>query len=346
MANLLERIITNRKSEELARLDAIKIVDSLFSELLDREKDILYRRFGLAGDKGETLEKIGSMHKLTRERVRQIEAASIKKIKRLNNLQDYIQVLEEIVKELINGHGGLISRDFLLDILVVLALEFNKNDNISEADYEKKKIAYRNHFSFLISRLMGDKLEVVGGNNQFNLSVKLKDGEVSYLKELAEDLLKNVESLKKTYTTEELIGLLKQLDVYNKYQERLDSTKQIDIYPIFKSKTFPDKAETINSNKVLYSLIQVVKSLGQNKYGEWGKANSQEIKPKTVNDKIYLVLKHETKPLHFKEIASKINEMKFDKKKANPATVHNELILDDRYVLVSRGTYGLKEWEK
>lgn len=78
MANLLERIITNRKSEELARLDAIKIVDSLFSELLDREKDILYRRFGLAGDKGETLEKIGSMHKLTRERVRQIEAASIK----------------------------------------------------------------------------------------------------------------------------------------------------------------------------------------------------------------------------------------------------------------------------
>ena len=63
MANLLERIITNRKSEELARLDAIKIVDSLFSELLDLEKDILYRRLGLAGDKGETIEKIGSMQK-------------------------------------------------------------------------------------------------------------------------------------------------------------------------------------------------------------------------------------------------------------------------------------------
>ena len=39
-----------------------------------------------------------------------------------------------------------------------------------------------------------------------------------------------------------------------------------------------------------------------------------------------------------------INEVKFDKKIANPATVHNELILDNRYVLVNRGTYGLKEW--
>ena len=49
--------------------------------------------------------------------------------------------------------------------------------------------------------------------------------------------------------------------------------------------------------------------------------------------------------MHFTSIADKINEMKFDKKKANAATVHNELILDERYILISRGTYGLKEWK-
>jgi len=92
--------------------------------------------------------------------------------------------------------------------------------------------------------------------------------------------------------------------------------------------------------------MQAVKNLEQNKYGDWGIADWQEIKPKTVNDKIYLILKHEGKPLHFTEIANKINEIKFDKKKANAATVHNELILDGRYVLISRGTYGLKEWQK
>jgi DNA-directed RNA polymerase delta subunit len=92
--------------------------------------------------------------------------------------------------------------------------------------------------------------------------------------------------------------------------------------------------------------MQALKNLEQNKYGEWGIADWGEVKPKTVNDKIYLVLKHAGKPSHFTEIAKKINEMNFDKKIANAATVHNELILDDRYVLVDRGTYGLKEWQK
>ena len=73
MENVLERMIKEEKSEELIRLDAINIVNSLFSELMDRERDILSRRFGLKGEKGETLEKIGGLHKLTRERVRQIE---------------------------------------------------------------------------------------------------------------------------------------------------------------------------------------------------------------------------------------------------------------------------------
>lgn len=345
MENILEKIIKEKKSEELARLDAIKIVNSLFSELLEREKDILSRRFGLKGDKGETLEKIGSLHKLTRERVRQIEAASVKKIKKLDNLSESVGDLKKTVSGLIAEHGGLIRRDYLLDILTVVTMELDDNNGISEAEYEQNRASYRNHFNFLISKLMSDELELVGEDDSFNASLKLKDEDTSYFRELAEDLLKNVENLKKTYSTEELIELLKQLDSYNKYQEKLKASKA-DLYPVFKSQVFPDKAEIINSNKVLYSLMQAVKNLEQNKYGEWGIADWQEIKPKTVNDKIYLILKHEAKPLHFTEIAKKINDMKFDRKIANAATVHNELILDSRYVLVGRGTYGLKEWSE
>jgi len=140
--------------------------------------------------------------------------------------------------------------------------------------------------------------------------------------------------------------LLKKLDSYVKHQDRFVGASQSNIEKVFKSQIFPDKGELINSNKILYSLMQALKNLEQNKYGEWGMAGSEEIKPKTVNDKIYLILKHEGKPLHFTEIAKKINEIKFDKKTANAATVHNELILDNRYVLVNRGTYGLKDWQK
>ncbi|MEK7098117.1 MAG: hypothetical protein AAB906_04690, partial [Patescibacteria group bacterium] len=61
-------------------------------------------------------------------------------------------------------------------------------------------------------------------------------------------------------------------------------------------------------------------------------------------DKIYLVLKNNGKPMHFVGITEKINEISFDAKKANAATVHNELILDNKYILVGRGLYSLKEW--
>lgn len=343
MANILETIVKEQKTEEMSRLDAIKISNDLFSELMDREKDILVRRFGLKGGKGETLEKIGSLHKLTRERVRQIEAASIRKIKKLETLEQYISGLKGTVYNLLEEHGGLIRRDYLLDILTVICLELNA-ENSGKIEDEALRSSYRNHFNFLISKLMGEELELVNSHDKFSPSFKLKSSEISHLEELADNLLEKVDGLKKTMKTEELIELLKQLEAYNKHQEKMQANG-LDIETVFKSQTFPDKAATINSNKILYSLMQAVKNLEQNKYGEWGIANWQEIKPKTVNDKIYLVLKHEGKPMHFTSIADKINEMKFDKKKANAATVHNELILDERYVLISRGTYGLKDWQ-
>ena len=48
--------------------------------------------------------------------------------------------------------------------------------------------------------------------------------------------------------------------------------------------------------------------------------------------------------MYYGDIAKKIAEMGFDAKDVNVATTHNELILDDKYVLVGRGLYGLKEW--
>lgn len=344
MDNLLEKIIKEKNGEESGNLDATKIVNSLFSELLDREKDILSRRFGLTGDKSETLEKIGGLHQLTRERVRQIESASIKKIKKLDNLEVSIEYLKTAVNDLLEEHGGLIRRDYLLDILTVICLELN-NDSATSPDYEKNRRIYRNHFNFIISKLMGDNFEIVENHENFNSSFKAKDQDISSLEELAKDLLSKVDTLKKTLKTEELLDLLKDLDSYNKNKEVLNH-QGADITKIFKSQVFPDKGELINNNKILYSLMQAVKNLEQNKYGEWGISDWEEIKPKTVNDKIYLILKHSGKPLHFTEIAKKINEIKFDHKTANAATVHNELILDNRYVLVGRGTYGLKEWAK
>lgn len=345
MENLLDSIVREKRSEELAKLNAIHIVNGLFSDLMERERDILTRRFGLNGDKNETLEKIGQLHKLTRERVRQIENASIKKIKRLDNLGEYLATLKGVVGDLLKEHGGLLRRDFLLDILTVMSLEMSNELDINSAEYEKNSQVYKNRFDFLLSKLLGDDFDILPDSAKFNAAIKLKDESLDHFETLSQDMMAKIESLNKTLDTDELLTMLKQLDTYQAFQDRLAKNDSTDITSVFKSKVFPDKAELINGNKTLYSFLQAVKDLEQNKFGNWGKADWQEIKPKTINDKIYLVLKNSGQPLHFTEIAAKINEVKFDHKNANPATVHNELILDERYVLTGRGMYGLREWQ-
>jgi DNA-directed RNA polymerase delta subunit len=63
-----------------------------------------------------------------------------------------------------------------------------------------------------------------------------------------------------------------------------------------------------------------------------------------MKDKAFLVLKKTNKPLHFTQVAKEIEKSGLAKKSAHPQTVHNELIKDNRFVLVGRGTYALTDW--
>ncbi|HXV27010.1 MAG TPA: sigma factor-like helix-turn-helix DNA-binding protein [Candidatus Paceibacterota bacterium] len=94
----------------------------------------------------------------------------------------------------------------------------------------------------------------------------------------------------------------------------------------------------------LQTVLAVCKDVGTNIYGQVGLSAWAEIRPKGVRDKAYLVMKKAAKPQHFTNIAKLINAAKFDAKKVNVQTVHNELIKDKRFVLVGRGLYALAEW--
>ena len=69
-----------------------------------------------------------------------------------------------------------------------------------------------------------------------------------------------------------------------------------------------------------------------------------EINPKGTRERIYLVMKEHKKPLHFTKIAKVIDDLGISKRKSHPQTVHNELIKDERFVLIGRGIYALREW--
>ncbi len=58
------------------------VVEGIIQEKLsEREGDVLRKRFGLGGERFHTLEEIGEKYKVTRERVRQIEAIALRKLK-------------------------------------------------------------------------------------------------------------------------------------------------------------------------------------------------------------------------------------------------------------------------
>ena len=71
-------------ADELARRtehsDLRRIIDALLKEIKPRESQILDLRCGLTNEKERTLEEIGEMFSLTRERIRQIEAKGIRKL--------------------------------------------------------------------------------------------------------------------------------------------------------------------------------------------------------------------------------------------------------------------------
>jgi DNA-directed RNA polymerase delta subunit len=90
--------------------------------------------------------------------------------------------------------------------------------------------------------------------------------------------------------------------------------------------------------------LQVSVRIKKNNFGRWGSRDWMEINPKGTREKVYLVLQENKKPLHFTEIAKLIDKFQLGKRKAHPQTVHNELIKDDRFILVGRGIYALREW--
>ncbi|OGM09759.1 RNA polymerase sigma factor RpoD [Candidatus Woesebacteria bacterium RBG_16_36_11] len=68
-------------------------LDEVLKTLSDREAKVLKLRFGLEGNKQMTLEEVGKVFGVTRERIRQIEAKALRKLKhpsRRKKLQDYL----------------------------------------------------------------------------------------------------------------------------------------------------------------------------------------------------------------------------------------------------------------
>lgn len=132
----------------------------------------------------------------------------------------------------------------------------------------------------------------------------------------------------------------KALQAVHKSLNRDELISEHEIISRFRSElsTIADR----HNEDVLKRWLSMSKQIGRNPLGDWGPADSPNIRVKGIRDYAYLTVKRHGSPMHFREVADSIEQL-FGHK-AHIATTHNELIKDARFVLVGRGLYALTEW--
>jgi hypothetical protein len=102
-----------KEIKEVLTFKPQEVVKQLLSDLSTRTRDVIKRRFGLASKETMTLEAVGQIYGITRERVRQIESFTIRAIKK----SDAMNKLEPIFTELklvMDEYGGIVHEEEFL----------------------------------------------------------------------------------------------------------------------------------------------------------------------------------------------------------------------------------------
>ncbi len=107
-------------------------------------------------------------------------------------------------------------------------------------------------------------------------------------------------------------------------------------------KHLSEVSDAYKNEEIIKRWLSLSKTIAKNPLGEWGMANSHNVKARGMRDYAYLIIRKHGSPMHFTEVAKAITRV-FEKK-AHIATCHNELIKDNRFVLVGRGLYALSSW--
>lgn len=274
-----------------AKLD--NVIQSILSTIeRPREADIITRRYGLDGER-ETLEQVGETLNITRERVRQIEKATLIRIK----------------LSLDDGKNSLFN-DVEMDIVKALH-EMGRAAKVDDlaikltGDSSSKTCATLTLLAELSSKML-----LTSENDRYYAAIILTgERDDRQIRKEIDGIVKTLREHGKPVTLDELYRL-----VGGNYEH-------------------PSEVGAIASiSKQITSLRDM-----------WGLTKWPSVNPRNIRDKIYVVLKENGQPMHFSEIARQVKSQNFHRNNVTEQAIHNELIKDDRFVLIGRGIYALAE---
>jgi len=339
------------------KTDLSKAVDDVLSVIeQDREKEIITRRFGLF-ERKETLEQIGELLGITRERVRQLEKAILIRLKIAaedNKAPSSHEIERAMVRHL--SENGRIARV----------------QDLTERMVGKKHTPQdRAHVGFLAE--LSPNITVLGENDHYHHAVGIKEhGDEKKIKSSVDTIVKTIKEHGQPIETEELHGKLdyehpdhvRALASISKNLANLKDHWGLTKWPTVNPKNIRDKIYVIladNGKPMHFSEIakaikdsdfkrkdvttqaihnELIKDkrfvlIGRGIYAldSWGYSKG------TVADIITDVLKSAGEPLHRDEIVKRV----LKSRQVKETTILLNLQSKSQFKRVSKATYELVE---
>lgn len=330
-----------------------KICQDLLKDLSERTKDVIEQRFGLRTGGRKTLEAIGKIYGITRERVRQIEGDGFLKLE--PNSEKYSEVFQHFADQ-IKKFGDLKKEDILLDLL--------------------GSPEFQNHAFFLLT--LGEQFERFPENREFYSFWTIDPNSLTFAKQVIDSLYERFTKINQPLTLGKISQQINSdleksltpqilqsfLEISKKVRTGIDGQFGLKDWPeinprgvrdraflIFKKEKrplhFTEVTELINSSKFKKiaepkALVQTVHNelikdprfvlVGRGLYAleEWGYV------PGTVEDIISMILKKDKRPKSKKEIVEKVLKQRLVK-------VNTILINLNKFPKTTDGKYMLEK---
>lgn len=303
--SILDNVLEEQRVERRQQFKPRELLAVLFDTLNKQEIEILRRRYAL--------QEAEEARRQTLEEIGKTYKVTRERIRQLENRAINKLKSRETFKDIINPFETVVL-GMLEEAGGIIEEEFLVSQLLEESSGEQVVEPDKKATIFIIAKLLDENLEKVGPDEYFMLGWKLRFADVDFLKKIVEELNAYIETLGKPVAASPLV------------------------------QGFKAQHPTQVSDQLVLSALELSSKTRKNPFGDWGLVSWRSIVPKRMTDKVYLILEKRGQPMHFREIAEAINKQGFDQKRANPATVHNELIMGERYILVGRGTYALKDW--
>ncbi|OGY78665.1 MAG: hypothetical protein A3B74_04810 [Candidatus Kerfeldbacteria bacterium RIFCSPHIGHO2_02_FULL_42_14] len=267
--SILEKVISTKEAQEIQAFDPLEVVNRLMSQLHEKEADILQRRFGLQEAETETLETIGKFYGVTRERIRQIENLSIKKIKALKDASQLLYNTEHVFTAIFSQCGGFLTEEKLFE-------------KVFERD--KNTLPHQRSVIFILGKLLAHKFVKHIPDEKTRYAWRLRTASIEFLHRVIDTFHIIITEHGNPLEFQHIHEKVKTTDVYKEHGEKL-------------------------TEDVLDAYLHISKHIGMNPFGEYGLRNWGIIAPRRMHDKIYLILKKDGNPMHFTDIAKKITDI-------------------------------------